>query len=107
MSDPDAIDAAADNGPRDLVAQAMWNERLRREREGRPTALEIMNVLDDELNRILASQRAMIEAALRIEPAPGEIKKAIVYEQALLLLQNIIKNADKLRPILYPKATRK
>lgn len=110
MSDDQAeiADAAIDNvEPMHPLTRAMWNERLRREKTGKPSAVEIMETLDDELNRMLASQRAMVDCAIRIEPAESEIRKAIVYEAALLLLGNIIKNADKLRPILYPKAARR
>lgn len=105
---PQIEDSARDSlEPMHPVVRAMWDERLRRDKEGKPSAVEIMAVIDDELNRILASQRAMIDGAVRIEPYAPDIRKAVVYEHALLLLQNIIKNADRLRPILYPKATRK
>lgn len=106
MSLVDTEEEDRPGGPVDPVAKAMWDERLARQQSKRVSTVEMMAALEGEIVRIVSTQSAMIAGGLRIEPHPGEIKRAVVFEEAHKLLGLILQNADKLRPILYPPKRR-
>jgi hypothetical protein len=88
--------------PRHPVAQAQWDEELATIRNGPPSIIEMMEVLDEESFRLATTQMARIDGAFILTPNKTAIRHEFVMRQAIGLLQKLHDHADKIRPILYP-----